>query len=523
MSRRKKMQEIAFKETIEKTTREFLFSSEAQNIARKWDAQQNPTNRFGNFKMPEPYKIPEFKTVGDKQILTNDSLPVNNFDFQNFGKINKTLINSWFMGYQELSLLSQNGIIQNIVQTYAQECVRKWIKIVSVSKKGDKSEKISKLNTAFEKFKVIDKIRLAIELSALMGGCKIYPKIRGDDSKEGGDTLTTHFYKEKMEKGDLLYLKVIEPTYVTPIQFNAVSPLLEDFYEPEIWTVLATPIHASRMCHFTYNYVPTLLKPVYMFYGMPLVQLCLDYIFGFETVRQNVVGISGRYNLNIFKTNINSLLNTGGSALKEGCDLETRLKIAQYYQSNFSIFAMSSDEQLKEEWQQFNMTIAGLDGLLNQNAELVCAVSRIPAVKLFGTSPKGFNSTGENEVRIFYDLIGSIQNSVVQPNLQQIFELIQINEFGQVDEDLQIQFEPLWESNPLEKAQIQSIKKDINLAYAQETIITPEEIREKLNEDPDSGFSDLASNFELDDEDDEDQPEEKGGPGRLLKESDLDE
>lgn len=509
MSRRKKMQEIAFKESVEKTTREFLFSEEAQEVVRRYDAQQNPPNRFNNFKMPEPFKNPEFKTIGDKQTLTNDSMPINNFDFQNFGKINKTLINSWFMGFQELSLLSQNGIIQNIVQTYAQECVRKWIKIVSVSKKGDKSDKIAQLSIAFETFKVKDKIRLAVELSVLMGGCKIYPKLKGDDSKEGGDELTTPFYKEKMKKGDLLYLKVIEATYVTPIQFNAVNPLLEDFYEPEIWTVLATPIHTSRLCHFAYNYVPTLLKPVYMFYGMPLVQLCLDYIFGFETVRQNVVGISGRYNLNIFKTNINSLLHTGGSALKEGCDLETRLKIAQYYQTNFSIFAMSSDDSLKEEWQQFNMTIAGLDGLLNQNAELVCAVSRIPAIKLFGTSPKGFNSTGENEVRIFYDLIGSFQNSVVQPSLQQIFELIQINEFGKIDEDLQIVFEPLWEPNPLEKAQIQSIQKDINIAYAQETIITPEEIREKLNEDPDSGFSDLSANFEMDDEDELSDEESK--------------
>lgn len=305
-----------------------------------------------------------------------------------------------------------------------------------------------------------------------------------------------------MKKGDLLYLKVIEPLYVTPVEFNATNPLMEDFYVPKIWTVLTTPMHASRLCHFSYNYVPTLLKPIYWFNGMPLVQLCLDYIMGFESVRQNVVGVAGRYNINIFKTNMEALLNyQDGVTYQNGQDTLTRLKLAQALMSNFSIFALSNDAASPEEWQQFNMTIAGLDNLLNQNAELICAVTRIPAIKLFGTSPKGFNSTGENELRIYYDLIRSMQMTVLQTPLQQTFELIQMNEFGEIDPDLKIDFKPLWTPSALEMSQIQSIKKDINIAYAQETILTAEEIRKNLNEDPDSGYSDLSENFEEDDED----------------------
>ena len=134
----------------------------------------------------------------------------NNVDFQQYGKINKTLVNNWFLGYPEYTILSQNAIIQNIVQTYAQESVREWIEIKSVSKDTkNKSDKISKLNKAFETFKVKDRIKTAIELTILMGGCKIYPKIRGDDDKTGGDTLSMPFYKSEMKKGDLLYLKVI--------------------------------------------------------------------------------------------------------------------------------------------------------------------------------------------------------------------------------------------------------------------------------------------------------------------------
>lgn len=451
------------------------------------------TNRFSKFETP---KAVSMATDND---LTNDSLPVNNCNFNAYSKINNTLVNSWFLGYQEYSILSQNGIIQNIIQSYSQDCVREWIDIKSVSnKKDDKADKIKILNAAFEKFKVREKFKNAMELTIMFGGCKIYPKIKGDDSMEGGPELTTEFYKEKIGKGDLLYLKVIEPLYATPIKFNATNPLLEDYYLPSEWSILATQIHASRLCHFAYNYVPTLLKPVYWFNGMPLVQLCLDYIMGFETVRQNVVGVSGRYNINVLKTNMNALLQNEGS-LK--MTLKQRLQVAQQLQNNFSIFVLNNEPTNPEEWQQFNMTIAGLDALLNQNAELVCAVARIPAIKLFGTSPKGFNATGDNELRIYYDLIRSIQMSVMHPPLQQIFELIQINEFGKIDPDLQIHFKPLWTETAMESSQIQLNKMNINVGYVTGSILTVEEVRKSLNTDPHSGYSDLAENFEGSDED----------------------
>lgn len=475
----------------------YKFHPFAQELIDQYDKTMRPPNRFDKFQTPDQPNLAKDNS------LTNDALPVNCYNFSPFAKINNTLGNSWFLGYQEYSLLSQNGIIQNIIQSYAQDCVREWIDIKSISaKKEDKSDKIRILNEAFERFKVRDKFKNAMELTVGMGGCKIYPKIKGDDSTEDGIELTTEFFKEKMGKGDLLYLKVIEPLYATPIKFNATNPLLEDYYVPSEWAILSTPIHASRLCHFAYNYVPTLLKPVYWFNGMPLVQLCLDYIMGFETVRQNVVGVSGRYNINVLKTNMDALLDySAGTTFQSGQSATDRLKLAQMLQNNFSIFAISNDPASPEEWQQFNMTIAGLDALLNQNAELVCAVARIPAIKLFGTSPKGFNATGANELRIFYDLIRSVQMSCMQTPLQQVFELIQMNEFGKIDSDLQIHFKPLWTETAVEASQIQLNKMSINTAYVAGGILAVEEVRQSLNADPQSGYSDLAENFEGADED----------------------
>lgn len=493
MSRRNKSQNSA-----QNQRKNYNFSDFAQSLINQHNQQNSAQNRFRDFKMPNNSNM---AFDSEKKTLTSDDLPINNVDFGQYSKINATLINSWFLGYQEYSLLSQNGIIQNIIQSFAQDSVREWIEIKSISpeKKLKNEDKIRQISARFEELKVREKFKHAMELTVMFGGCKIYPKIRGDDATEGGTELELKFTKEKMGKGDLLYLNVIEPLYATPLAFNATNPLNEDFYVPSMWSVLAKPVHATRLIHFSYNNVPTLLKPVYWFNGYPLVQLCLDYLMGFESVRQNVVGVAGRFNLNIFKTNMNSLLFDDGTFGKSTYD---RLKIAQQLQSNFSIFAMSNDPASPEEWQQFNMSIAGLDTLLNQNAELVCASARIPAIKLFGTSPKGFNATGENELRIYFDLIRSMQTSIFQPNLQAVFELVQIDLFGEIDSDLQIHFKPLWTEKPLESSQIQVNKANINSIYFDKGILSAEEIRKSLNADAQSGYSNLEEDFEENDEDD---------------------
>ncbi len=469
-----------------------VLSAAAKEMIADYERKQRPPNRFNNFKMPECQPVSNGESGG----LTTDSLPINQYNFSPFDKINQTLLNSWFLGYQELALLTQNGIIQNIIQCQSQDCVREWISIFSEStdENSGSKKKIKKIERAFKKLKVRAHIKKACEQMFAYGGCKIYPKIRGDDSIEGGAELLNPFTIDKCGKGDLLYLKVIEPQYATPVKYNVTDPLADDFYVPSEYVSMGKTINASRLLHFAYNDVPTILKPVYWFNGMPLVQLCLDYLYGFESIRQNIVGISGRYNINVFSTNMTALLDfSSGSSFQEGQDALSRLKLAQALMTNFSIFALDNNPEAPEQWQQFNMTIAGLSDILTTNAELVCGVCRVPAVKLFGTSPKGFNATGDNELRLYYDLISSYQESNIRPALERIFELVQMSLFGEVDPDLDFEFKPLWKMSAIEKSTIQKDKQIINSGYINDNVLQRTEVREALAKDPDSGYSDLKN------------------------------
>jgi hypothetical protein len=482
----------------------FFLSDVAKQIISDHDRKQYPPNFVSGFKMPDG--PPGLITKDGK--LTTDSLPINQCNFGPFDKINKVLLNSRFLGYAEYALLSQNGLIQRIIQSISRDSVREWITIYSKKTGSSNSNaKIADIEAEMKRLHVRDKIRQCIEQMVMFGGCKLYPKILGDDSKDGGEELLTPLTLEKIPKKGLLYLKPIEPLYATPGTFNAVNPLAEDYYVPSDWTILGARVHESRLGHFRYNDVPTLLKPIYWFNGMPLIQLCLDYLWGFETVRQNIIGISGRYNINIFKTNMAALLNyKDGSSFQNGEDVLSRLKLAQALQNNYSIFALDNNPTAPEEWQQFNMTMAGLTEILNENAGYLCALSGIPESILFMKKSKGgLGHSDDNEKKNYYANIGSFQDVNIRPSLEMVFEFIQMSLFGKVDPDLDFKFNALDKKTDKEIWEIQKIKADINTQYFADGILEGNEIRESISKDPDSGYAGLA---DLPDEDFEEAKEE---------------
>lgn len=484
----------------------FFLSDAAKQIIDVYDRAQKPPNFVSNFKTPD--NAPSILAKDGK--LGMDSLPINQCNFGPFDKINKTLLNSRFLGYPEYALLSQNGLIQRIIQSISRDSVREWITIYSKkTNTSNGNDKIAAIEAEMKRLDVRNKIRECVEQMVIFGGCKLYPKILGDDSKQDGEEYLTPLKLEKVPKNGLLYLKPIEPLYATPGNFNAVDPLAEDYYVPNEWRILNTTMHHSRLGHFRYNDVPTLLKPVYWFNGMPLVQLCLDYLWGFETVRQNIIGISGRYNINIFKTNMAALLNyKDGSSFQNGEDVLSRLKLAQALQNNYSIFALDNNPTAPEEWEQFNMTMAGLTEILNENAGYLCALSGIPESVLFMKKSKGgLGHSDDNEVKLYYNNIGSFQEVNIKHILDWVFQLIQVSLFGSIDEDLDFKFNPLAKKTDKEIWEIQEIKQKINSAYFADSILEGNEIREAISKDPDSGYAGLT---DLPESDFEDAKEELG-------------
>ncbi len=427
-------------------------------------------------------------------MINDDSLYANNLDLEQ--------ITTRFIGWGALSILAQNGIVQNIIQTISSDCVREWGELKYTGDKdiGDKLKILEKRMVDL-KFRTVYKE--AIEKTWLFGGCLVYPKIVGDDAK-GERAMPLPITKDKIKLNSFKRLKVIEPLYCSPVRFNANDPFSQYFYEVQEYNIMGVQINADRVCKFMANNPPLLLKPVYQFFGISPIQLAISKIVGFTETYNNIVEIIGKYNLNVLKTNsvaLSNLLN-GSVDIDDVNSIKARIALFNKLRTNFGVLML---DQESEEWQQFNMNLTTLDKLLNQNLELISAVTRIPATKLYGSSPQGFGSTGQHELTNYYDLIRTTNSSVGKPHLEYWIKLLQLSEFGEIDDDIKFVFNPLDSPSAVELSQINLTKAQTLITLnGGQAVTTVEESREVLAKDEDSGFDGIDTSLTINLEDDSD-------------------
>ena len=279
----------------------------------------------------------------------------------------------------------------------------------------------------------------------------------------------------KIKKGSLKYLKVIEPMYTYPLKWVADDPTSYDYYNPVYYSVMGRTYHRSRLLKFIHMEAPDILKPTYTFYGIPLLQICIPYARDFEKIRLNVANIVERFNLSILGVDMEQIASVGSDIendIRNGETLKNRVELFNSGRTNYNTFVIDNKN---ESFQQIQIPLSSLDILLDQAVGFLAMISKIPATKLLGDSPKGMNATGEHEMRNYYDAIRLLQENILLDNLTTILHMVQLDLFGEVDENYTIEFENLWDANELEEAQIENTKANTLATLTTAQILSPTE------------------------------------------------
>lgn len=73
-----------------------------------------------------------------------------------------------------------------------------------------------------------------------------------------------------------------------------------------------------------------------------------------------------------------------------------------------------------EEYERKQIAFTGLPDVLQQFLILVSGAADIPLTRLLGQSPSGLNSTGEHDMKNYYDRITAIQTLEIGPALHNL-------------------------------------------------------------------------------------------------------
>ena len=408
----------------------------------------------------------------------------------------------WFPGYPYLAELTQISEYRAPCETISTEMTRKWFEIQSregatkkpddaaeaegQTDKGDKSDKIAQIMARFEELKVRELFKRAALLDAEFGRAQIYLNI--DDADERVRQLPLELTPESIKKGSLKSIACIEPYWSTPYSWNSMYPERSDFYNPTSWYVMGRKTHSTRLLTFIGREVPDLLKPAYNFSGISMIQLGELTVNMWLRTRKAVNDLINNFSIPVLHTDLAATLEDGA---EEGSGLMPRLQAFTLTRNNQSIAAINKDTELLEFAEA---TLASLDKLQAQSQEHMAAVWKLPLIKIFGLAPAGLGATGEGEIQVHYDNINSLQINFYGPNLDILLKVVQLDLFGAIDDDLVVHWITLDEPTQKELSEIRKSDAEMDSSNINAGIISPEEARDRLKSDPDSGYTNLTGN-----------------------------
>lgn len=414
-----------------------------------------------------------------------------------------------FLGYPYLSELTLIPEYRLISETISTDATRNWIEIQSEEEEGvktknggalpedykendahkEREQKIKDLDAEMKRLNAQEVFRKLSLFDGFMGVAHLYFDT-GDDTEigVGSKELLTDIgdgrpdneaTKLKMSKGKLKSIKHIEATWCYPQWYNAMNPLADDWYNPQMWYVLGKQLHVSRLRCVISMPVPDLLKPAFSFGGMSRTQMAKPYVDNWLQTRQSVSDAVQSFSIMILLTDMAATMESGGQEVFNRAEFFNNLR------NNRNLMLADKDT---EDLKNVSMSLAGLDKLQAQAQEHMASISRIPLVKLTGVTPTGLNATTDGEMRVYDDTIHAYQESFFRPDLDIVFRFAQINIWGAVDPDLKYIFKPLYEMSDQEKAKLEADKAKAEKDRVDAGILDTGEVRQKIKGDATSGY-----------------------------------
>jgi uncharacterized protein len=293
--------------------------------------------------------------------------------------------------------------------------------------------------------------------------------------------------KAKLGRNCLQGLRTIEPVWCYPTNYNASNPLASSWYDPQVWYVMGSEIHKTRLMPFIGRPVADILKPAYAFGGLPMTQMAQPYVDIWLRTRESVAELIHAFSTMVLSTKLSTTTMPGGSG-GGGGDVIARMMMANMLRDNQNLVVIDKET---EDWKNIAAPLSGLDALQAQAQEHMYSIGRIPAVKWTGIQPMGLNATSEGELRAFNDTVHGQQEHLFRSGLTTILDIMQISLWGARDPDITFDFESLHELSEKEKGEVRKLDAETDQIRVDSGIVSTEEVRGKLVADPDSGFHGL--------------------------------
>ena len=384
-----------------------------------------------------------------------------------------------FIGYQICAMIAQHWLIDKACTMPGRDAMRHGYdigtsdeddvdpKIIAYIKKRDKQMRIKENCIELVRFNRIFGIRIAL------------PIVEYEDE----EAYQKPFNPDGVKPGTYRGISQIDPYWITPeLDFQSgANPASIHFYEPTWWRVNGRRIHRTHLIVLRNGQVADVLKPSYLYGGIPLTQKIAERVYASERSANEAPQLLLTKRTSVWKMDIAQAIANQGL-------FETKMNWFSQTRDNFGIKAIGLDDEVE----QLDTTLSDLSETIELQYAIVAAAAEVPSEKLMGSSPTGLNATGNYEADSYHEMLESIQEHDMQPLIERHHLLLMRSEvrpkFG-VDFEIEVKWNPTDSPTAKEQAEINQIKANTAKAWVDAGVMDGQDARTALVADKDSGYT----------------------------------
>ena len=344
------------------------------------------------------------------------------------------------------SLYRGNWIARRIVDTIAEDMCKNWLTLRGVA--PDRTARFAR-----EEFRthIRERTLSALKWARLYGGAAGLLLIDGQE-----DHLDAPLDLAEIQPGQFRGVWVCDRfSGVTP-SAETVSDLSDpDFGLPERYEFQSFGaqgarynVHHSRVLRFVSRELPAQEQAAECFWGASELEHVFDELVKRDATSANIAQLIFQANLRVLKmSDFGDLLASSSADAQR--DLFSALRAQNQLMSSMGLQVLDREDSFETHAYAFT----GVSDVYELFMLDVAGAAEIPATRLFGRSPAGMNSTGEGDLRNYYDSVRQKQQSVLRPALEKLLPVLCMSAWGEAPE-IDFDFNPVRDLSDAERAQL---------------------------------------------------------------------
>lgn len=308
---------------------------------------------------------------------------------------------------------------------------------------------------------VWDSLNDALKWGRLYGGCLAVPLIDGQD-------FSTQLRPDRVGKGQFKGLAVLDRWMVDPSLNDLVHDMGPSMGKPKFYTAISdaaimsqTKIHYTRTVRCGGVKLPYWQAVQENLWDESILERIYDRMVAFDSATTGAAQLVYKAHLRTYKLkDFRDAIVSGGEAVK---GVIAQLAFMARTQANEGTTILDAEDDFEAHQYSF----AGLSDIIEQFGGQIAGALQVPVVRLFGQSPGGMNSSGDSELRTYYDGIKQQQEKTLRTPLMTIIQIAARSRGITLSKNFNFEFRALWQLTEEAKAKIaESTMKTITAAMA---------------------------------------------------------